>query len=63
MNNHFIAKHWYADVYEQFENQTNDVEFILSILQAQTDGPQNILEAACVEARYCMSRLHRRDIQ
>ena len=48
MNRYFISKHWYASVYEQFENQTNDVEFILKVLHEQTDGkPQNLLEAAC----------------
>jgi len=47
MDQNFIARHWYADVYEQFENQTNDVAFILSILQENTNGAQNILEAAC----------------
>jgi SAM-dependent methyltransferase len=44
----FITKHWYAYAYEQFETQTNDVEFMLKVLREQTDGtPQNILEAAC----------------
>ncbi|MCL2508093.1 MAG: class I SAM-dependent methyltransferase [Oscillospiraceae bacterium] len=48
MNKKFIIKHWYASAYEQFENQTNDVEFLLGVLREQTDGtPQNILEAAC----------------
>lgn len=48
MNRQFITKHWYASSYEQFETQTNDVEFILKILREQTDGtPQNILETAC----------------
>ena len=48
MNRQFIAKHWYADVYEQFENHTNDVEFFLNILRERTGGtPQNILEVAC----------------
>ena len=48
MNRNFIAKYWYASVYEQFENHTNDVEFFLKILREQTDSkPQNILEAAC----------------
>ena len=48
MNRQFISKHWYAYAYEQFETQTNDVEFILNILREQTDGSsQNILEAAC----------------
>ena len=48
MNRDFIAKHWYADVYEQFENHTNDVEFFLKVLREQTNStPQNILEAAC----------------
>ena len=48
MNKQFIAKHWYASVYEQFENHTYDVEFLLKVLYEQTGGtPQNILEAAC----------------
>jgi len=48
LDKQFIAKHWYASSYEQFENQTNDVEFLLKVLREQTDGtPQNILEAAC----------------
>jgi SAM-dependent methyltransferase len=48
LDKQFITKHWYASSYEQFENQTNDVEFFLKVLREQTDGtPQNILEAAC----------------
>jgi SAM-dependent methyltransferase len=48
LNKQFIAKHWYASSYEQFEKQTNDVDFILKVLREQTDGtPQNILEVAC----------------
>ena len=48
MNQEFIARHWYAHVYEQFENHTHDVEFFLGILREETNGvPQNILEAAC----------------
>jgi len=48
LDKQFITKHWYASSYEQFENQTNDVEFLLKVLREQTDGtPQNILEAAC----------------
>ena len=48
MNRDFLAKHWYSSVYEQFENQTNDVEFILEILRNETDGkPQKIIEVAC----------------
>ena len=48
MNKKFITKHWYANAYEQFENQTNDVEFFIDLLREQTDGiPQNILEVAC----------------
>jgi len=51
----FIAKHWYAGVYEQFENQTNDVEFILKVLREQTDGePLKILEVACGGGRICV---------
>ena len=33
MNRQFIAKHWYASVYEQFETQTNDVDFLLAFLR------------------------------
>ena len=48
LDKQFITKHWYASSYEKFENQTNDVEFLLKVLREQTDGtPQNILEAAC----------------
>jgi len=41
LDRNFIARHWYADVYEQFENQTNDVEFLLEVLRENTDAPQN----------------------
>ena len=34
MDRNFIARHWYASVYEQFENQTHDVEFLLKVLEA-----------------------------
>lgn len=55
MNRDFIVKHWYASVYEQFENQTHDVAFLLKVLKEQTDGkPQNILEVACGGGRICV---------
>jgi SAM-dependent methyltransferase len=55
LNREFIAKHWYASVYEQFENQTQDVEFLLKVLSEQTNGaPQNILEVACGGGRICV---------
>lgn len=54
MNREFIAKHWYADVYEQFENHTNDVEFLRGVLDDNTDAPQNILEVACGGGRICV---------
>ncbi len=48
LDRNFIAKHWYASVYEQFENQIHDVEFLLKVLEEQTEGAsQNILEVAC----------------
>lgn len=48
MDREFIARHWYASIYEQLENQTDDVEFLVNLIAKQTDGaPQNILEAAC----------------
>lgn len=48
LNREFIARHWYASIYEQLENDTNDVAFFLSLIAKQTGGaPQRILEAAC----------------
>ena len=48
MNRQFIVKHWYASSYEQFETQTDDVEFLLKVLREQIDGKsQVILEATC----------------
>ena len=48
MNRKFIIKHWYAYAYEQFETQTNDVDFFINVLREETDGtPQNLLEVAC----------------
>ena len=50
-----IAKHWYAYIYEQLENQTNDTDFMLGVLRQNTDGsPQRILEAACGGGRICI---------
>ena len=55
MNRKFIAKHWYADSYEKFENHTNDVEFFLKVLREQTGpSPQKILEVACGGGRICV---------
>ncbi|MFP4975147.1 class I SAM-dependent methyltransferase [Paenibacillus sp. CN-4] len=55
MNREFIAKHWYASVYEQFENQTQDVDFLLKILTEHTGNrPLNILEVACGGGRICV---------
>jgi len=48
LNQDFIAKHWYAHIYEQQENHQYDIEFILQIIQDQIGpAPQNILEVAC----------------
>ena len=55
MNQEFIAKHWYAYIYEQMENQTNDVEFLLKVLKNQEDvASLNILEVACGGGRICV---------
>lgn len=55
MNRDFIAKHWYASVYEQFENETHDVEFLLNTLRENTDDAKlNILEVACGGGRICV---------
>lgn len=52
MNRDFLANHWYASVYEQFENQTHDVEFLLGMLARHTEGvPQHIFEVACGAGR------------
>jgi len=57
LNRDFIAKHWYAYIYEQLENQTNDVEFLLDILRKLTDGsPKKIFEVACGGSRICIPR-------
>jgi SAM-dependent methyltransferase len=48
LNRQFIEKHWYAYAYEQFETQTNDVDFILEILKNYINECNlNILEVAC----------------
>ena len=48
MNRDFIKKHWYAYIYEQQENQTDDTEFLLHILHTEIGiGPLELLEAAC----------------
>ena len=55
MSKKFISKHWYAHAYEQFENQTDDVEFFIDVLRKETCGtPQNILEVACGGGRICV---------
>jgi SAM-dependent methyltransferase len=55
LNREFITKHWYASVYERFENQTDDVEFLLEVLKVQHgDTSQNILEVACGGGRICV---------
>lgn len=53
MNQNFYARHWYADVYEQFETQTNDVDFLLEVLKS-IDKPKSILEVACGGGRICV---------
>lgn len=56
MNRDFIAKHWYASVYEKFENQTHDIDFLLKVLAEQTGNQsQSILEVACGGGRICVS--------
>lgn len=56
MKKDFIAKHWYASMYEKFENQTHDINFLLKILAEQTSNQsQNILEVACGSGRISIS--------
>lgn len=48
MNKAFIGKYWYAYIYEQLEKQTNDVEFLIKVIEQELNGEkQNILEVAC----------------
>lgn len=48
LNRRFIIRHWYAYVYEQCENQTNDVNFLLRVTHEQLGGElQNVLEVGC----------------
>lgn len=55
MNKQFIVKHWYASSYEKFENQTDDVKFLIELLNEQTGGaPQKILEVGCGGGRICI---------
>jgi SAM-dependent methyltransferase len=55
LNKDFIARHWYADVYEQLVQDLYEVDFLLNVLREQTDGtPLNILEAACGGGRICV---------
>jgi SAM-dependent methyltransferase len=52
VNRDFIAKHWYACIYEQQESQTGDAEFLLQILRAQPGNALfHLLEVACGGAR------------
>lgn len=48
MNNDKIIQKWNADLYDQQETQTDDVEFLLSIIG---NAPQNILEVCCGSGR------------
>jgi SAM-dependent methyltransferase len=43
-----IISKWIADMYEQFETDTNDVEFLLSVIGSE---PKRILEIACGSGR------------
>lgn len=44
MNKEFYLRHWYADIYEQEVVQSNEIEFILSMVNK---SPLNVLEVAC----------------
>ena len=54
MDSEFIVKHWYAYIYEQLENQTNDVEFLLQVLNESQNMQQVILEVCCGGGRVCI---------
>lgn len=44
MDKNFIAKHWYASIYEQQVIQQDEIDFILAMAGCE---PKNILEVAC----------------
>lgn len=48
MNNEITVQKWNADLYDQQVTETDDVEFILSIIG---DEPRNILEVCCGSGR------------
>lgn len=54
MDRNFIVKHWYASVYEQLENQTCDVKFLLQVLSEAQNTNQVILEVCCGGGRICI---------
>lgn len=48
MDIQFLKNHWYADIYEQQVTQSDEVEFILEMVERQ---PKKILEVACGDGR------------
>lgn len=44
MNQEFLRRHWYAAIYEQHENNIEDINLIIELAGKK---PLNILEAAC----------------
>lgn len=55
MDRLFLAEYWMAWVYEQQENQTHDVNFLLDTLKRHLgDVPLRILEVACGGGRICV---------
>lgn len=53
LNKDFIAKHWYASMYEQTENQTNDVDFCSTFFQQKpAEHSKQSLKLLVVEDAY-----------
>ena len=48
MNQEQVMSHWFADIYDQSETQTDDIEFLLSVIGKE---PKSILEVACGTGR------------
>ena len=44
MDKKFFLEHWYAEIYEQQENQTMDVDFMINLFSGRS---LNILEVCC----------------
>ena len=48
LNKEYLPGHWYADIYEQKIKETNEAEFVLSVLKdGNYDNVKTILDVCC----------------